>query len=137
MLIDDGSTDGTLERLQAFARTSQNVVVRSIPNSGWASRPRNVGIKAARGEYLLFMDHDDVLFPGALEHAYEFGRQHSADVVNAKEVRTEGWSWGWDAFMQDVPHAEGIDPHPLIPMTPHKLYRRKFVLKNRLTFPEG
>ncbi len=137
VLIDDGSTDDTLERLQTFARTRQNVVVRSIPNSGWASRPRNVGIKAARGEYLLFMDHDDVLFPGALEHAYEFGRQHSADVVNAKEVRTKGWSWGWDAFTQDIPSAEGRVPHPLIPMTPHKLYRRKFVLKNRITFPEG
>lgn len=137
VLVDDGSTDDTLERMHAVARARQNVVVHSIPNSGWASRPRNVGIHAARGEYLLFMDHDDVLFPGALEHAYAFGRQHSTDVVNAKEVRSKGWSWGWDAFMEDIPHAEGRHPHPLIPMTPHKLYRRKFVLKNRLAFPEG
>ncbi|MDQ2796107.1 MAG: glycosyltransferase family 2 protein [Actinomycetota bacterium] len=137
VFVDDGSTDDTHRRLETIAKSRPNVVVRSIPNSGWASRPRNVGIGLARGEYLLFMDHDDELFPRGLERAYEYGRQHHADVVNAKEVRTKGWSWGWDSFTRDVPNAEYVDPNPLIPMTPHKLYRRQFVLDNQLRFPEG
>jgi hypothetical protein len=77
------------------------------------------------------------VLPTGLARAYEFGRRNRADVVNAKEVRTSGWSWGWDAFTADVPHADSVDPNPLIPMTPHKLYRRQFLLDHDITFPEG
>jgi glycosyltransferase involved in cell wall biosynthesis len=137
VFVDDGSTDDTVARLRAIAARWPNVVVHPIPNSGWASRPRNVGVTLARGEYVLFMDHDDELLPSGLERAYEFGHRHGADVVNAKEVRTSGWSWGWDAFVADVPRADYVDPNPLIPMTPHKLYRRQFLLDNQVTFIEG
>ena len=137
VFVDDGSTDDTVRRLQRYARTRAQVLVRSIPNSGWAGRPRNVGLRLAHGTYVLFMDHDDVLFPRALERAYAYGREHRADIVNGKEVRTTGWSWGWDAFTSDIPHAQGIDPNPLIPMTPHKLYRRRFLRRHRLLFREG
>lgn len=137
IFVDDGSTDDTRSRLDALARTRPNVVVKTIPNSGWASRPRNVGIELARGHYLLFMDHDDELFPDALQWAYDYGRRHRADVVNAKEVRTDGWSWGWDSFTADIAQVERLDPNPLDPMRPHKLYRRSFVLDKRLLFPEG
>jgi glycosyltransferase involved in cell wall biosynthesis len=137
IFVDDGSTDDTLQRLRQFARTRPHFVVHSIPNTGWSSGPRNVAIGMARGEYLLFMDHDDELFPRALERASAFGRRHGADVVNPKEVRTTGWSWGWDAFIEDVARADWHDPNPLIPMTPHKLYRRKFLLQHGIFFPEG
>ncbi len=137
VFVDDGSTDDTRHRLDTLTRGRPNVIIRSIPNSGWPSRPRNIGIGLAHGQYLLFMDHDDVLFPRSLERAYEFGRRARADIVNAKEIRTVGWSWGWDSFVADVPRATRTDPNPLIPMTPHKLYRRRFVLRSKLRFPEG
>ncbi|WP_375476604.1 glycosyltransferase [uncultured Jatrophihabitans sp.] len=137
VFVDDGSTDDTRDRLAEIARARANVVVRSIENSGWASRPRNVGIEIARGEYLLFMDHDDELVAGGLAAAYEFGHAHAADVVNAKEVRTNGWSWGWDSFAADIPLVGPRERNPLDPMTPHKLYRREFVLRHQLRFPEG
>lgn len=137
IVVDDGSTDDTRQRLDAFARRHANLSVRTIPNSGWASRPRNVGIEMARGEYVLFMDHDDELFPNGLQDAYEYGRQHRADVVNAKEIRTKGWSWGWDSFLADVPCAAPDDVQALIPMTPHKLYRREFLRNAGIRFPEG
>jgi hypothetical protein len=137
IFVDDGSTDDTRQRLDRIARRVPNVVVKSIPNSGWASRPRNVGTRIARGEFVLYMDHDDALFPHALERAYAYGRQHRADIVNAKEVRSTGWSWGWESFRADVPVADQADVMALIPMTPHKLYRRSFVLRTGVRFPEG
>lgn len=137
VFVDDGSTDDTPVRLAAIARRRPGVVVHRIPNSGWASRPRNEGVKLARGEYVLFMDHDDELLPTGLQRAYEFGVRHQADVVNAKEVRTSGWSWGWEVFIADVGHATDLTPNPLVPMTPHKLYRRRFLLDRDVTFPEG
>ncbi len=137
IFVDDGSTDDTRARLDQFARRAPNVMVRTIPNSGWASRPRNVGIEMARGEYVLFMDHDDELFPRALERAYAYGRRNDADIVNGKEVRSTGWSWGWDSFQLDVPRAADADATALVPMTPHKLYRRTFLLRSGVRFPEG
>ncbi|RBY80131.1 hypothetical protein DQ239_03325 [Blastococcus sp. TF02-09] len=136
LFIDDGSTDDTADRLRAFARTRPHVVVHTIPNSGWSSRPRNVGITMARGTYVLFMDHDDELYPEALSRAYEQGRIESADVVNMKEARTRGWSWGWHEFVPDP--AEGARAGvPLLPMTPHKLYRTAFVRQHGIRFLEG
>ena len=43
LFVDDGSTDGTPERLAALARVRPNVRLERIPRSGWPGRPRNVG----------------------------------------------------------------------------------------------
>jgi len=137
VFVDDGSSDDTLARLRAFARTRPHFVVHSIPNSGWSSRPRNAAIELARGDYVLFMDHDDELFPEALERAHACGRLHRADVVNAKEVRTRGWSWGWNEFAQDLAPGDESPTVPLLPMTPHKVYRRAFLNRAGIRFPEG
>ena len=136
VFVDDGSTDGTPSRLRAWAAERPHVVVREIENSGWASRPRNIGTSIAQGEYVLYMDHDDELYPHALQSAYEFGAAHRADVVNAKEARTDGWSWGWSSYDHNVERADPADVEKLIPMTPHKLYRRAFLLEQGITFPE-
>src|SRR5215213_6790495 len=59
VLVDDGSTDGTAARLDELQSLHALVRVRHIPNSGWPGRPRNVGLKMARGEYVYFVDNDD------------------------------------------------------------------------------
>ena len=48
------------------------MVVDRIPNSGWPGRPRNVGTRLATGEYVFYADHDDYLFPEALERMHRF-----------------------------------------------------------------
>lgn len=138
VFVDDGSPDGTVERLRAIASTRPNVRVERIENSGWASRPRNVGIDLAAGEYVLFMDHDDELYPDALRAAAEWGVRHHADVVNGKEARTHDAGWALATYREDRGQDVGrTDAHPLIPMNPHKLYRRAFLQEHGITFPEG
>src|SRR4051812_24120626 len=61
IFVDDGSTDGTAERLDLLASAHPHVRAVHISNSGWPGRPRNVGIELARGDYLLFVDNDDWL----------------------------------------------------------------------------
>ena len=137
IFIDDGSTDNTFNRLKRFAATRSHFTVKQIENSGWGSRPRNIGTKMARGTYILYLDHDDTVFPEAFERVYNYGVQHEADVVNAKEIRTNGWSWGWDQFKANDPQAEKRGIECLLPMTPHKFYKRDFLLKNDIEFNEG
>ncbi|MGZ1490037.1 glycosyltransferase family 2 protein [Brevibacterium sediminis] len=138
VFVDDGSPDDTFERLQSEKAKRSNVSVTRIENSGWPSKPRNVGIKMATGEYVLFMDHDDELYPDALRAGYEFAVRNNADVLSGKESRTDDPAWALDVYRQDEPQAIGREgAHPLMPMNPHKLYRRKFIVKHKIRFPEG
>lgn len=138
IFVDDGSPDDTYARLQRIAASRPNVRVERIENSGWPCRPRNVGTDLATGEYVAYMDHDDLLFPDALRGAYEYGAAHGADVVNGKEARTHDASWAIDLYRADEPQSIGrTDQHPLIPMNPHKLYRRAFLQEHGIRFREG
>ena len=82
--VDDGSTDDTPARLDELAATHRNIHVIHQPNSGWPGQPRNVGIDAARGEYVFFCDHDDWLGAEALERLYEFATSCDSDIVLPK-----------------------------------------------------
>jgi glycosyltransferase involved in cell wall biosynthesis len=61
--IDDGSTDGSFDRLKEYAAQDARVKVLSQPNSG-AAVARNSGLGHANGEFVAFMDPDD-LYPNA------------------------------------------------------------------------
>ncbi|MFT4296434.1 MAG: glycosyltransferase [Micropruina sp.] len=139
IVVDDGSPDDTFQHLQELAATRPNLIVDRIENSGWPSRPRNVGTRRARGEYLLFMDHDDSLYPDALRRAYEYAHQVGADLLNVKESKTSDAWWCMPALADgnsaEVKQQGRIDR--LLPMVPHKVYRRQFLLDNDIRFPEG
>ncbi|QPZ39410.1 glycosyltransferase family 2 protein [Paramicrobacterium chengjingii] len=138
IFVDDGSPDDTFPRLRELERTHANFRVLQIPNSGWASAPRNVGISEASGEYIAFVDHDDCLYPDALRAAYEFAQQNHSDVLSGKEARTNDASWGIATYTEDIGNAlHRKDINSLIPMNPHKVYRRHFLNDHNIRFPEG
>lgn len=137
IVVDDGSPDDTFEMLEQVSRDRPNYRVERIENSGWPSRPRNVGIELASGEYVLFMDHDDSIFPDGLRAAYEYAKANDADVVSAKELKTSDPRFGLTNFTKDIPNARAKGVNCLLPMMPHKLYRRQMLLDHGIRFPEG
>ena len=66
ILVDDGSTDSSAEIARSYGET---VRVISQSNCGLPAS-RNVGIQAARGEYLFFIDTDDLIHPTSFERLY-------------------------------------------------------------------
>jgi glycosyltransferase involved in cell wall biosynthesis len=66
VIVDDGSKDNTLEVAERIAASDSRVKVVAQPNSG-AAAARNAGIKAAGGEYVAFLDADDLWLPQKLE----------------------------------------------------------------------
>src|SRR5262245_36702982 len=62
LIIDDGSTDDTLEVARRFAAADARISVASVPNSGPAAA-RNAALRAARGEFIALLDSDDVIAP--------------------------------------------------------------------------
>ncbi|HET6551199.1 MAG TPA: CDP-glycerol glycerophosphotransferase family protein [Solirubrobacter sp.] len=66
VMVNDGSTDGSPAIAEAFAARDPRFKLISQPNGG-LSRARNTGIDAATGEFLAFVDSDDVVAPNAYE----------------------------------------------------------------------
>jgi glycosyltransferase involved in cell wall biosynthesis len=137
IFVDDGSTDDTYARLLRAAEERAHFSVQRIENSGWPGRPRNIGLDAAVGEYVLFMDHDDSLFPQALARVSDFGTANSADLVLAKEVTTGAPTVGWPTFRHQIEHTTDITDATLALLTPHKFYRREFLAEHGIRFKEG
>jgi glycosyltransferase involved in cell wall biosynthesis len=68
IIINDGSTDNSLELAQEIARVHPEVVVLSQPNSG-VSVARNLGIQTAKGDIILPLDGDDLIAPNYIKEA--------------------------------------------------------------------
>ncbi|MFC8088439.1 glycosyltransferase family 2 protein [Streptomyces sp. NPDC057301] len=136
IFVDDGSTDDTPARLDVLAAAESRVTVVHQENSGWSGKPRNVGIAAARGEYVMFVDNDDYLGDEALERMYDYGVANGADVVVGK-MAGKGRGVPVELFRRNHPHAT-VENAPLIDsLTPHKMFRRAFLDDIGLRFPEG
>ena len=77
--VDDGSTDQTFMLLQEYAKKDERITVlqQKKANAGVA---RNLGMKKANGEYLLFLDSDDLFEKDMLEKMYAACKDCQADV---------------------------------------------------------
>jgi glycosyltransferase involved in cell wall biosynthesis len=137
ILVDDGSTDGTGERLDALQRSQPDRVrVAHIPNSGWPSRPRNVGVGMASGRYVQFVDNDDALTRDALRRLLEVADGSRADVVIGK-FASNFRGFRHSLFRETVTGRTLADFPLEDSLTPHKLFSRSFLDQHDIRFVEG
>ncbi|MDR7052180.1 hypothetical protein J2X54_004684 [Duganella sp. 3397] len=82
IVIDDGSHDDTAARVEAQAAAAPHCAVRLVrqANQGVAVA-RNAGLQQARGDYILFVDSDDLLQPGMLECLEAAIATHAPDAI--------------------------------------------------------
>lgn len=90
IVINDGSTDDTNNRVLKYAETVDNLTLINKENGG-VSSARNVGIKAADGVFVLFLDADDELVEGSLIKVYEYLSKHNEiDMLVTRQSRFDG-----------------------------------------------
>ena len=77
IVIDDGSTDNTLEILKFY---SDKIILEIGPNRG-GNYARNRGFALSKGEYVQFLDADDYILPKKIAHQVSFLEETKADVV--------------------------------------------------------
>lgn len=143
IFIDDGSPDNSVEIIREYQNTYKNIYIIQQENAG-QSVARNNAIKIASGEYVFFLDSDDLLPPDALSPLYKLAKETDSEViVSHSKAFNSRRSW----FIED--HAEVASAalrkvkffhHSILVKTPApwaKLYKRNLLLRNNIEFPVG
>lgn len=104
IIVDDGSTDDTAAIVRALQATDPRIRLYTLPrNTGLAAAARNHAMKRARGEFIAFLDADDLWEPNKLSSQVDYLRQHSdvdvlstwhepfGDPERARQWRTTMW----------------------------------------------
>ena len=92
ILVDDGSPDNSGAICDEFAARDSRVRVIHKANAG-VSEARNSGIKAATGDYILFVDGDDVVHPRMVEVLYDgiVSGDYDFSMINVLPVEENGY----------------------------------------------
>jgi glycosyltransferase involved in cell wall biosynthesis len=109
LLVDDGSSDRSSEIARAYAERDPDRV-RYLEHPGHRNlgegAARNLGVHEARGEWLAFLDGDDVWLPNRLERGVALAREHpDADMIYGRTVYWRSWQGSCS------PHPDRIQPH--------------------------
>jgi len=137
IVVDDSSTDDTPDRV--VAEYPQVRLIRQPSNSGSGALGRNTGLQHARGRYVKFLDHDDLLEPGTLPLEVQAAEEHHCDMVMSRwgDVRTDGHGHFIEAsrrtFIPPDPQRliEAILLGEKVPYTAGVLYLRSFIAEQR------
>ena len=80
ILVDDGSTDSSGEICDQYAREDDRIKVLHIENGG-QSRARNIGVKEASSDWIMFLDSDDYYDLRAVEYLVDLRDKYDVDLV--------------------------------------------------------
>ncbi len=86
LLVDDGSTDGSGEVCDEYAGRDERIRVIHQANRG-LSGARNMGLDDARGEYIAFVDSDDLVSRNYVETLYELLMKYEADIAACAYIK--------------------------------------------------
>lgn len=145
--IDDGSVDGSSLILERYTRKDSRIVVHTITNHGQAYA-RNYGISYAKGDYICFVDADDVVDQNYLKRLLESALQFNSDVTMCGMRRVFKKKPNWlELNFEYYPmiHFEEVvkvsDKPELMLATinaPYcKLIKKEFIESNNIKFLEG
>jgi glycosyltransferase involved in cell wall biosynthesis len=88
IIIDDGSTDNTADVVKKFTAKHPDKIRYIHQENGGPAKARNHGIKESHGEYIAFLDADDLWMPQRLSKSVEYlDRYHDVALTHARTIR--------------------------------------------------
>ena len=137
IVIDDESTDGSRNIIEDYCKKYNNIKAIYQKNKG-PSATRNRGIKMAEGEYIVFVDSDDIIPNDSLEVRYKLAKEQKADiVVTMTHMFNETDEWPIKSHFLDEGPKNIITNHELLWMMGpcNKIYKRDII--KDIEFPIG
>lgn len=144
IFVDDNSPDrntlAILDNLDSFDNVS---VVYLKDNSGFPGRGRNIGLRKAQGEFVIFSDHDDSYNEDAFKKMYDEITLRNADLLFTnyfrvfpdKKDKEKTIFNGENIEIDDI--EDDLRLFSLSPSIWTKLFRRDFLIENNISFIEG
>lgn len=145
IVVNDGSTDNSVEICNTFFKIYPDLNLKIInKENGGLGSARNKGIENSQGDYLIFLDSDDLLPPKTLRRYYDAVQVFNADVVQGKmqvlNKSTVSWS---KPYLSVINRTRLLDSENdfsklAVCMSPcPRLYKRDFIVNNNIKFLEG
>ena len=147
ILVNDGSKDGSRKILEEHAKNDDRIIVINQENAGVAVA-RNHGLREAHGDYVAFVDSDDIIAPWAYEKLYASAKKYRVNVVASELTKFEdGTEPDINSMTYDDTkvsfHRRRKYQNPFYDMIDNtafmvtKIYRRQFLAENNIWFKEG
>ncbi len=135
VIVNDGSTDSSLDKINQYTNNDARFIIISKENQG-VSLARKTGIEGSNGQYITFLDADDILMPEVIEKMVD-ATKDSYDIVccNLKRICST-----YEAIIREsqtsdmngVEFLESILRHKILVTNCAKLYKRE--LFNTVTY---
>ena len=157
LIVDDCSTDNSLAEVKKISPHfgGRLKIFSTEENSGGPGTPRNVGLKNSAGKYVTFIDNDDMILPDALGNFFALAEAYGADVVHTEkyfgcinEFDGKHLDVCYTADEKNLVSEPTFEPVDLAYRMWHfiygkfstmpwsKLFRREFLLENKIEFPD-
>ena len=147
IFIDDGSKDNTNLLIREQQKKDKRIKLITTEKNTGAGNSRNVGLKSAIGEYVIFLDSDDIFYPNLLNRSYKIASKYNVDILVFDfeciySNNTSCHQYRNNLFHSPYPINEVFSPMDIPDniftfsrgVTWNKLFKRDFVIKNNLKF---
>lgn len=143
IFVDDKSTDSTYEMLKNVCEREKNwSTIQLERNSGSPSKPRNEGVKSAKGEYVFYLDCDDEILSDSLASYYYHAIKTDACIVrgdlivdNGKTKKIMNEIQDWDPSFSKKDRIEKIISKQSTTVT--QLIKKSLILENEIFWNES
>lgn len=88
VVVNDGSTDGTLDILKGLSNKDNRIKIVDIKNGG-VSHARNTGVDNATGDYITFVDSDDTIEQGMYEYLINLIEKYGVDIAHCSYANVD------------------------------------------------
>lgn len=145
IIVNDGTEDHSMEVIQDVIDQHNNIIVINQENQG-LSIARNMGMQYAKGQFLFFVDSDDLLVEKSILPILYSALAHHADMVVAgfyrkteEEIMSSSFSLTGQVTFQQMSGTQMYQEfyNPYESYVWRSLYRREFLIENHLNFIPG
>ncbi|RMX04040.1 glycosyltransferase family 2 protein [Corticibacter populi] len=150
IIVNDASTDNGKRIIEMYANEDERIRFINLDHNtlGGAGIPSNIGIRAAKGKYIAFIDSDDWVKPDAFYNLMQQAIRHDADLAIGnfctftEDDRIVSTAYD-NATWKNLPKNKiiSLGTHPdllgLSPVPWRKLYKTKFLRDHDIVYPEG